>query len=142
MSYFQGLNFNRLKDAEKIVHYYNVGWIDSLHTFGDFSRNDRTIKFTRTRDMAVASWKVMNESGFKPKVWINHGSETNAQNFGAYNPKNLFKYQAGDDPKSPYYHTDLTIGNGIRYVWNSMGMSQFAYVNPLYPIKLRDGRQV
>jgi len=139
MSYFQGLNSNCLKDADKIIHYYNVGWIDSLHTFGDFNRNDHTLKFTR--NMAVEAWKAMNESGFKPKVWINHGTETNVQNFGAYNPKNLFKYHAGDDPKSPYYHTDLTIGNGIRYVWNSIGKSQFAYDNPLYPIKLRDGRQ-
>lgn len=80
--------------------------------------------------------------GFKPKVWINHGSESNVQNFGAYNPNNLFKYQAGDDPKSPYYYTDLTLDDGIRYVWNSIGMSQFAYDNPLFPIKLRDGKQV
>lgn len=140
MSYFQGLNPNARKDADKIIHYYKVGWIDSLHSFGDFSRNDRSVKFTR--DLAIAAWKAMNESGFKPKVWINHGSESNAQNFGAYNPKTLFKYQAGDDPKSPYYHTDLTMDNGIRYVWNSIGMSQFSYDNPLFPIKLRDGRQV
>ncbi|HUS90166.1 MAG TPA: hypothetical protein VMW91_12540 [Desulfosporosinus sp.] len=140
MSYFQGLNPNSRKDADKISNYYKVGWIDSLHSFGDFSRNDRSVKFTR--DLAVAAWKAMNDSGFKPKVWINHGSESNVQNFGAYNPKTLFKYQAGDDPKSPYYHTDLTIDNGIRYVWNSIGMSQFSYDNPLFPIKLRDGRQV
>jgi len=140
MSYFQGLNPNFHKDADKIIKYYKEGWIDSLHSFGDFSRNDRSIQFTR--DLAVAAWKAMNDSGFKPKVWINHGSESNVQNFGAYNPKNLFKYQAGDDPKSPYYHTDLTTDNGIRYVWNSIGMSQFSYDNPLFPIKLRDGRQV
>lgn len=140
MSYFQGLKADVHKDAEKISTYYKVGWIDSLHSFGDFSRNDRCVKFTR--DLAVAAWKEMNDRGFKPKVWINHGSESNAQNFGSYNPNSLFKYQAGDDPKSPYYHTDLTIDNGIRYVWNSIGMSQFSYDNPLFPIKLRDGRQV
>jgi len=140
MAYFQGLDVNVRKDAEKISRYFKVGWIDSLHSFGDFSRNDGSVKFTR--DLAVAAWKAMNDSGFKPKVWINHGSESNVQNFGAYNPKNLFKYQAGDDPKSPYYHTDLTLDNGIRYVWNSIGMSQFSYDNPLFPIKLRDGRQV
>jgi len=140
MAYFQGLNVNVRKDSEKISHYFKVGWIDSLHSFGDFSRNDGSVKFTR--DLAVAAWKTMNESGFKPKVWINHGSESNVQNFGAYNPKTLFKYQAGDNPKSPYYHTDLTLDNGIRYVWNSIGMSQFSYDNPLFPIKLRDGRQV
>lgn len=140
MSYFQGLDSNTLKDADKITHYYKVGWIDSLHSFGDFSRSDQGIKFTRA--LAVDAWKAMNDSGFKPKVWINHGSESNVQNFGAYNPNNLFKYQAGDDPKSPYYHTDLTLDNGIRYVWNSIGMSQFSYDNPLFPIKLRDGKQV
>ena len=140
MSYFQGLNPNSHKDADKIIKYYKVGWIDSLHSFGDFSRNDRSIKFTR--ELAVAAWKAMNESGIKPKVWLNHGSESNVQNFGAYNSKTLFKYHAGDDPKSPYYHTDLTIDNGIRYVWNSIGMSQFSTDNPLFPIKLRDGRQV
>ncbi|WP_242975919.1 hypothetical protein [Desulfosporosinus sp. FKB] len=141
MSYFQGLDSNHLKDADKIVHYFKVGWIDSLHTFGDFSRDDKKILFTR--NLAVAAWKTMNESGFKPKVWINHGSPTNAQNFGAYSPKeHFFNYQGGDNPKSPYYHTDLTIGNGIRYVWNSVGKSQFTYDNPLFPLRLRDGRLV
>jgi len=140
MSYFQGLDPNTRKDADKIIHYYKVGWIDSLHSFGDFSRSDQSIKFTRA--LAVAAWKAMNDNEIKPEVWINHGSESNAQNFGAYKPKTLFKYHAGDDPKSPYYHTDLTIGNGIRYVWDSIGMSQFSYDNPLFPIKLRDGKQV
>lgn len=141
MSYFQGTDPNKPKDAEKIVHYFKAGWIDSIHTFGDFSRNDRSIKFTR--DLAVAAWKEMNQSGFKPEVWINHGSPTNAQNFGAYSPKNhFFDYQEGDNPKSPYYHTDLTLKNGIRYVWNSTGSNQFSWDDPLFPIDLRDGQKV
>ncbi|RNC29089.1 MAG: hypothetical protein AWM53_01009 [Candidatus Dichloromethanomonas elyunquensis] len=93
MSYFQGVNSNTLKDADKIVHYFKAGWIDSLHTFGDFSRNDHTVLFRR--DLAVSAWKAMNESGFKPKVWINHGSESNVQNFGGYNSKRITKYQGG-----------------------------------------------
>lgn len=140
MSYFQGINPKAPKDAEKIIHYYKVGWIDSLHTFGDFSRNDKKLLFTR--ELADSAWKEMKTSGFMPKVWINHGTETNVQNFGAYNPKSFSFYQAGDDPKSPYYHTDLTLGNGIKFVWNSVGMSQFSYEMPLFPLKLRDGKQV
>lgn len=140
MTYFEGLDSTRKKDADEIIHYFKTGWIDSLHTFGDFSRADQGIRFTR--DMAIAAWEDMNKNGLKPKVWINHGSESNVQNFGAFNPKGLFKYQAGDDPKSKYYHTDLTLDNGIRYVWNSIGMSQFSYEYPLFPLKLRDGRQV
>jgi hypothetical protein len=140
MSYFQGIDPGKPKDAQKIVHYFKAGWIDSLHTFGDFSRNDHSNKFTR--DLAVAAWNAMNQSGLKPEVWINHGSETNAQNFGVYNSHTLFKYQQGDNPKSPYYHTDLTIKNGIRYVWNSIGGSQFSYDDLLFPIHLRDGQNV
>ncbi|WP_407309726.1 hypothetical protein [Desulfosporosinus sp. SB140] len=140
MSYFQGVDPQKLKDSKKIVHYFKVGWIDSLHTFGDFSRNDHLIKFTRS--LAVAAWDAMNQSGFKPEVWINHGSETNVQNFGVYNSHTLFKYQQGDNPKSPYYHTDLTLKNGIRYVWNSMGGNQFSYDDPLFPLHLRDGQNV
>lgn len=140
MSYFQGVDPKVTKDAAKIIHYYKAGWIDSLHTFGDFSRNDKKSLFTR--ELADLAWKEMRTSGFMPKVWINHGTETNVQNFGAYNAKGFSYYQAGDDPKSPYYHTDLTLGNGIKFVWNSVGMSQFSYDDPLFPIKLRDGKQV
>ncbi|WP_425806470.1 hypothetical protein ACHOLT_05980 [Desulfitobacterium sp. Sab5] len=140
MSYFQGVNPKVPKDADKIIHYYKAGWIDSLHTFGDFSRNDKKLLFSR--ELADLAWKEMRTSGFMPEVWINHGTETNVQNFGAYNPKGFSFYQAGDDPKSPYYHTDLTLGNGIKFVWNSVGMSQFSYDDPLFPIKLRDGKQV
>lgn len=140
MSYFQGVDPKTPKDASKIIHYFQAGWIDSLHTFGDFSRKDG--KTLCTRGLADAAWQEMNRSGFRPKVWINHGTETNVQNFGAYTPNGFFRYQAGDDPKSPYYHTDLTLQNGIRYVWDSKAVSQFGYDNPLYPIKLRDGKQV
>lgn len=140
MSYFQGLDSKTPKDADKITHYFKAGWIDSLHTYGDFSRNDKKTLFTR--ELADAAWKEMKTSGFMPKVWINHGTETNVQNFGAYTPKGFFQYQAGDDPKSPYYHTDLTVGNGIRFVWNSEAVSQFSYKDPLFTLKLRDGKQV
>lgn len=141
MSYFQGLDPSRLKDAAKIVHYFKSGWIDSLHTFGDFSRKDKKVLFRR--DLAAAAWEAMNENGIEPEIWINHGTSTNMQNFGSFNPKSSFyNYQNGDNPKSPYYHTDLSLSHGLRYVWNSQGMSQFAYDNPLFPINLRDGKKI
>ncbi|NLI92795.1 MAG: hypothetical protein GX434_11505 [Peptococcaceae bacterium] len=140
MSYFDRVNPQKLKDAEKINHYFKCGWIDSLHTFGDFSRNDHAIRFRR--DLAISALKAMNDSGFKPKVWINHGSESNVQNFGGYNPKRVTKFQGGDDPKSPYYHTDLTLNCGIRYIWNSIGSEKFSTDDPLFPVNLRDGQKI
>jgi hypothetical protein len=140
MSYFQGLDPKVLKDASKIIYYYNSGWIDSLHTYGDFSNKDNKTQFKR--DYAIEAIKAMKAQGFLPKVWINHGTETNVQNFGGYDPKRILKYQAGDDPKSPYFHTDLTLDNGIKYVWNSNGSNQFAFDFPLFQLNLRDGRKV
>lgn len=140
MSYFQGLDPKVIKDASRIMHYYRAGWIDSLHTYGDFSVMKDQVHFKR--EHAIEAAKVMNEKGFRPKIWINHGTETNVQNFGAYNPRRIFKYQAGDNPDSPYYHTDITLNNGIKYVWNSVGSDCFAWDDPLFPLELRDGRKV
>ncbi|HVJ49743.1 hypothetical protein [Desulfitobacterium sp.] len=140
MAYFQGVDTQVFKDADKIKHYFNVGWIDSLHTFGDFSRKDKNLLCTR--DLADKAWTEMKKNGFMPKVWINHGTETNAQNFGAYLPQTLYAYQQGDNSQSPYYHTDLTLNNGIRFVWNSTGGVQYSFEDPLYPLTLRDGRQI
>lgn len=141
MTYFVGTNPKQLHNANQIRYYFKAGWIDSIHTFGDFSRkNTNDVVFSRS--LAEEAWKAMNESGIKPKVWINHGNEANKQNFGAYNPLLFSRYQAGDDPKSPYYHTDLTIKNGIKFVWNSTGQTTFGYDNPLFPIQLRDGQKV
>jgi hypothetical protein len=141
MTYFEGTNPNKKHFAEQIKHYFQVGWIDSMHTFGDFSRknvNDVTFK----RELAVKAWEEMKKEGILPTVWINHGNEANVDSFGAYDPRKFSRYQAGDNPKSPAYHTDLTIQNGVHFVWNSIGEAKFGQDSPIFPISLRDGQKI
>lgn len=141
MTFFEGINDTKKKDANLITYYFKKGWIDSIHTFGDFSRNDvKDVTFRRS--FAVKAWDVMKKAGIDPIVWIDHGNSANVQNFGAYAPWGFSKYQEGDNPASDYYHTDLTIKNGIRFVWNSVGKPAFGYDNPLYIITLRDKQKV
>lgn len=51
-------------------------------------------------------------------------------------------YQQEDNPVSSCYHTDLTLDNGIKYIWNSISDEKFGHDYPLYQISLRDGRRV
>lgn len=141
MTYFEGTDTSTERFADEIAHYWQKGWIDSMHTFGDFSRkNVSDVQFKR--DYAVKAWEAMKQSGINCTVWINHGNEANVDAFGAYHPGLFSKYQAGDNPKSPYYHTDLTIKNGVHFVWNSIGETQFGQDSPIFPITLRDGQKI
>lgn len=141
MTFYKGTDNAQKHNADDIVHYINAGWIDSLHTFGDFSTdNEKGSKFNRK--LAIEGWNGLKSINFKPTVWINHGDRANIQNFGASGTSKFMNYQQGDNPKSPYYHTDLTIGNGIKYVWNSIADYNFGHEYPLYELSLRDGRKV
>lgn len=141
MTYYKGTSNTLKNDGDEIVHFIRSGWIDSIHTFGDFSdENESRTSFTR--EYAKSGWKTLKSIGFYPKVWINHGNRANRQNFGAGNTSSFMSYQQGDNPKSIYYHTDITIGNGIRYVWNSWNSNVFGQDYPLTKLKLRDGRSV
>jgi hypothetical protein len=136
----KGTNMNKKNYYDLIKHYYSVGWIDSIHTFGDFSTvTPSNPSFKRT--YALNAWKVLTKAGIHPTVWINHGNAANVQNFGASSFASL-SYQQGDNKKSKYYHTDITIKNGIKYVWNSIGESSFGFNLPIYKLKLRDGKKV
>ncbi len=139
MTYCAGTDPASLRNAELIKKYYDCGWIDSIHAFGDFS-NTGGSRFTR--DLAISAWEIMDGAGIAPAVWIDHGTETNIQNFGAYNAKNVSRYQQGDNPQSDAYHTDITLSRSIRYVWYSRHSDQFGQAFPLKEKTLRDGRKV
>lgn len=141
MTFFKGIDKSSRHNSDEIINFTKCGWIDSLHSFGDFStKNERNSSFNRA--LAVAGWETLKTINFKPVVWINHGNKSNKQNFGAYGTSNFMNYQQGDNPNSSYYHTDLTIPNGIKYVWNSISDYNFGHDYPLYEISLRDGKKV
>ncbi|MDB5085298.1 MAG: hypothetical protein JWN30_2184, partial [Bacilli bacterium] len=97
MTYFTGVNPTQPHDASMIKHYWTSGWIDTIHTFGDFSRKNTTdVVFTRS--LAMDAWHALNQAGIHPSVWINHGNEANVQDFGGYGVSNFFRYQKGEVP--------------------------------------------
>ncbi len=136
-SVFQGYDTEDPAGLNDICWYWKQGYIDSLHSFGDFSGG-----VSPERDYAALGWSLLREAGMEIPVFINHGSDSNRLNFGGYTERGLMRYQAGDDPDSPYYHTDLTLAAGVRYVWASEGSSRFGMDTPLYLIELRDGQKV
>lgn len=127
------------RHAELIRKYYDCGWIDAIHAFGDFSHNRETLF---TRELAQAAWDLLDQAGIAPTVWIDHGNTANVQNFGSYSLFKSSRYQAGDNPYSLYYHTDLTLGGSVRYIWHSRHSDQFGHDFPLTTCKLRDGQKV
>ena len=133
MAMFGGKNFKEPTFAEDIKKYWDMGYIDAIHSFGNFSK-----KGNITRRYAKKAWKAMQEYGVMPEIWINHGDSNNVDNFGNVS----MRYQQGDDKTSEAYHTDISIPNGIRFVWNSQGSDQFGMEYPLYPITLLDGQKV
>lgn len=139
MTYCEGVDSNTLRDAALIKQYYDCGWLDCIHAFGDFSNSGGSV-FSRT--LAERAWVLLNQAGITPKVWIDHGTYTNVQNFGSYNPNNASSYQMGDNPESPYYHTDITLQQSIKYVWYSRHSDAFGQDYPLSIRELRDGQKV
>ncbi len=138
MTYFFGTGGD-YKNANLIKHYIESGWIDSMHSFGDFSMQDeKTTHFSR--ELAERAAGELYSRGLWPTVWMNHGNASNVQNLR--NSGDGADYQQGGSPDSPYYHADLTIPGGVKFIWFSDPSAKFGLNTPLYRATLEDGRKV
>jgi SAM-dependent methyltransferase len=135
MSYFDGLDWTRVSaDAPEILHYIRCGWIDSIHTYGNFSgigEDERRC----TRRHAEAALEVLRTAGASIRVWINHGDRNNVQNMGGHD------YMEGDDPRSPAYHWDLLREHGVEFVWNAEDSFVFGEQSKVRSAERRDGTE-
>ncbi len=121
--------------------YIKAGWIDTLHTYGDFSMTNQT--HTRfTRYLAKQAINTLNQHGDNLTVWTDHGNMSNMDNFGSYGTRGFYTYQQGANSWSPYYHTDLLIPYGVKFVWADGHSNIFGQPNTIYPLRLPDGRKV
>jgi hypothetical protein len=140
MTYFLGTSDQKYY-GDVIHHYIHCGWMDSMHTYGDFTmQNPNETRFHRR--LAIRAIKTLRERGDYVTVWMDHGNQSNVDNFGSFGSREFFNYQKGSDPRSPYYHTDLLIPYGIKFVWNERDNSVFGHDSMLIPIRLADGRRV
>lgn len=86
----------------KIRTLIRAGYIDCLHSFGDFAKDRSTI---------FRNWNELRSHDCVPRVWIDH-----AQAASNLDPDIMQGEGAVQD--SPAYHTDLSFRDGgIEYVW-------------------------
>ncbi|MDY6914883.1 MAG: hypothetical protein SVM86_01025 [Candidatus Cloacimonadota bacterium] len=147
--------------VQKTIREYNAkGWIDCLHSYGHFSQTG----FNRQR--AKEYLQIMRRDSLQVDVFVNHGGLENLHSLG------FSAHQLGDNPETDFYHADLTIDYGIRYLWDgqlshAIGLSgsfslenslknafetlqdwfnpNFCYKHNLelaYPITLEDGSKI
>ena len=142
MTFFKGVS-RQLYYGPILLHYIKAGWIDTIHSMGDFSRiGARGTLFTRAE--AVYGMRYLMAHGVRLTVFTDHGNQSNRANFGAYGYQDnaFFDYQQGDNPYSPYYVTDLLRKEGVRFVWADIYNNQYSYPSMIYPIHLRDGHSI
>ena len=106
LSYFKDLSGTPGRDSDFLKDVVKEGWVDSLHGYGDFMNPN---VFSRT--MAEKALEELEKNNIKLKVWIDHGSGDNSQNFGL--PNFLSR---GDNPGHKAYHTDLLKAYGIIFI--------------------------
>lgn len=131
--YFRHVDWNEpASEAEELASYLRCGWIDTLHTYGNFT-GALYGRERFSRQHAVEALKVLEELGVELRVWVNHGGAGNIQNFGRA------EYMEGDRPDSPAYHTDLLLEHGLRFAWNHGANQIFGHDSMLAPLELADG---
>lgn len=139
-TYFKGVS-NQIYGGNIINQYIHDGWIDTMHSYGDFTQvNPHNTLFNRS--LAVQAISQLKSAGDDITVWTDHGNKANVDNFGSHGHGRFFNYQQGSTPNSSYYHTDLTIPFGIKFVWPDLPDQTVGYPNIIFPITLQDGQKV
>lgn len=138
LTYWKGYDWKHKNHAEEILRYINCGWIDSIHSYGDY--NER-VAFTR--EHAVQAINELQKQNVHLKVWLNHGNSNNIQSFpGAFLTHHSASYVQGDLPGAQGYHTDITIPWGIQFVQDGTLNDQLGHDSLLRPVSLWDGQQI
>jgi hypothetical protein len=93
-----------------IQDFIRSGYIDCLHTWGDF--NDSACAFKS--EMAGKAAEYFARKGLTVAGWINHGNHNNRQCLG------LLGYERGDNPGAGEYNVPYLEKLGVRYIetWN------------------------
>ncbi|MDP4084438.1 MAG: hypothetical protein Q8934_07445 [Bacillota bacterium] len=137
MSYWYGLDNKRPHDKDEILKFLKVGWIDCMHSYGDFTMQKKN-EVSFNKKFAAPAINELRKQGVYVKVWLDHGSPSNVQNFVS---SNIYRFQKGDNQYSKYYHTNLLIPYGIKFGWGPTS-SEFGYNSMIFPRRLKDGNKL
>lgn len=121
--------------ADELMDYARAGWIDTLHTYGNFNLLPaHPSKFTR--EHAIHALDILEKNGVELRVWVNHGGRGNRQNIGDE------AWYEGDDPESSAYHLDFLKDYGTEYIWSHAGADQLGAPSVVSARALRDGARM
>lgn len=107
ISYFDNLSTDETDFAPYCRLLINSGYIDVLHTYGDFNNGGFHRKYA---ELAV---NEIHKNNLTIRTWVNHGNKLNSQNIGGLH------HFHGDSRNTDSYHTDLLQQTGIKYFWIS-----------------------
>ena len=107
ISYFNDLTTEETDFAPVCRELIKSGFIDVLHTYGDFNKGGFSRKYAK-----IAIDELVKRD-LEVKTWVNHGNTLNSQNIGG------LKEYFGAKPKNDLYHLDLLKEYGIKYFWTS-----------------------
>jgi hypothetical protein len=96
--YFSQRPFDRIV----IKRFIEAGYIDTIHSWGDGYKG---------RADAIRAIDELESNGLKLTVWVNHARANS--DLGRWFPNSYL----GDNKDSIFYHSDITIPYGIKYVW-------------------------
>jgi SAM-dependent methyltransferase len=119
--------------ADELVAYIRAGWIDTLHSYGNFTAADR-LGGGFSRALAIAALEVFAKRNLSLPVWTNHGDRCNTQNIGRD------ETTQGDMPDRAAYHADLLPRIGVQYLWRQFRQDVAGHRSVIAPWSLKDGQ--
>lgn len=121
--------------ADELVAYAKAGWIDTLHSYGNFTGASKTGEAFERRH-AERAVNEMARRGIAPMVWTNHGDVDNRQNLGDA------PHMQGAAPDSPAYHADLIADAGVKFVHWQRRQAFIGHSDILEPLTFADGQRM
>lgn len=111
-SYFEGLTDEPSPYAEAISKLVRAGYLDCLHTYGNFNQYGG---FRRSyAEKAIAE---MERRGMRVRTWVDHGDMHNFQNINYLGGMRERPIGGGSTTRIIEYHTDLCKKFGVKFYW-------------------------
>lgn len=98
-------------EAGRITELVEAGWLDTLHSFGDWEP-----QYQLSRLDIVRAFELLDALELRPPVYVNHGGGLRYHNIGGP----WAAYQSGDDPDSDFYHLGAALTHGFRFFWTDV----------------------
>ncbi len=99
-------------EAGRIAELVAAGWLDALHSFGDWNPG-----YQLNSDDIARGFDILDTLPARPQVYVNHGGGgLRRHNIGG----SWSSYQSGDDPDSAAYNLAGLLERQFRYFWTDV----------------------